>query len=149
MSEYFVEAELVPVRDVDQRLVEMDDWKLILALHNDSKGWDGLVTNDAEMLKLPREMCVLEKTRLKLVVAESAGHDPLKATGLLLAHLPQICSRLDPSRSEVWRLRVSAKNPETPMSLIRSLARRRKQSPDEFLKKNGLSDVDMGKSPLT
>ena len=144
MSAYFVEAELIPVRDVDQRLVEIDDWKLLLALHNDIRGWDGLITNDAKMLKLPREMCVLEKTRPKLVVAEAAGHDPLKATGLLLAHLPQICCRLDPARPEIWRLRVSSKNPETPMSFIRSLALRRKQSPGEFLKQNGLSDLDLG-----
>ncbi|HKC25702.1 MAG TPA: hypothetical protein VKF32_13210, partial [Thermoanaerobaculia bacterium] len=122
LKEFIAEAELVSVGDIDRRLVEMDDWELLLALHHDPAAWDGLITNDAAMLRLPRELSVLLETKLKLVVADEAGHDPLKATGLVFAHLPQICQRLNPDESQVWRLRVTTKNPEKPRELLAKLA---------------------------
>jgi hypothetical protein len=148
LKDYITEAELVSVRKIDVRFVDIDDWQLLLCLHNDPSAWDGLITNDAAMLSLPREMCVLQKTHLKLVIAESAGHDPLKATGLIFANLPQICERLDPNRSEVWRLRVSSKNPVVPMTYISGLAGREKQNPTQFFRKHSLSDEQMARNPL-
>ena len=124
LREFIAEAELVSLRDIDRRLVEMDDWELLLALHHDSTRWDGLITNDAAMLRLPRELSVLLETKLKLVVADDAGHDPLKATGLVFAHLPQICQRLDPDQAQVW-----PKTPEKPRELLAKLALEANESP--------------------
>ncbi|MCC6132080.1 MAG: hypothetical protein IT186_19330 [Acidobacteria bacterium] len=148
LREYIVEAQLVSVREIDERLMEMDDWELLLALHHHPDGWDGLITNDAAILKLPREMCVLHRTRLKLVIAEAAGHDPLIATGLVLANLSQICNRLDADKPQIWALKVGAKNPESPMSVITRLAKRQDQNPNQFMKEHGPSDADMGGNPL-
>ena len=48
--EQWLPADLVPVRQIDPRLSEVDDWQLLLALHQDSRQWDGLITNDDSML---------------------------------------------------------------------------------------------------
>jgi hypothetical protein len=87
------DAELVPIRRIDTRMATLDDWEVLAALHSDKTVWDGLITTDAKMLSLPRELAVLSQTRLTLVVAEAVGHDPIKATGLVLAHL----GAMDPS----------------------------------------------------
>ena len=59
LREYLVEAELVSIRDIDSRMPTLADWEILLALHRDPAGWDGLVTTDSSMVKLPRELCVL------------------------------------------------------------------------------------------
>ncbi len=63
------------------------------------------------MLSLPRELAVLMQTKLSLVVAEEAGHDPLRATGLLLLHLHGICRDTTTSKPQVWRLRAPGRRP--------------------------------------
>ncbi len=52
-------ADLVSVREIDPQLAKIDDWELLQALHRDSRPWDGLITSDDAMLKLPKEMVVL------------------------------------------------------------------------------------------
>jgi hypothetical protein len=86
------EAELVPVRHIDPRLRQMDDWELLLSLHH-LEDWDGLVSTDARMLNLPRELSVIHQTNLTLAIVEQSGHDPIRAAGLLLVHLPTICRK--------------------------------------------------------
>jgi hypothetical protein len=51
--------------DVDSWLTVLDDWQVLLALRQ-LGGWDGLVTTDVKMLRLPKEMVVLEQTKLGL-----------------------------------------------------------------------------------
>jgi hypothetical protein len=51
LNEYIVEAELVPVRRIDQQLAEIEDWQVLLALHHHERAWDGLITTDSGMLK--------------------------------------------------------------------------------------------------
>jgi hypothetical protein len=41
-------TDLVPIRTIRGDLSEMDDWELLLTLHRDERGWDGLVTNWAQ-----------------------------------------------------------------------------------------------------
>ena len=54
------EAELVAVKDIDPRMSELDDWKLLPALHHDERPRDGLTTTDMGMTRLPpRELAVL------------------------------------------------------------------------------------------
>jgi hypothetical protein len=77
LNDFIPEADLVPLRDVDPLLVaDIDDWQVLLALHQHVRPWDGLITTDSGMLNLPREMAVVRQTNLTLVVAEGAGHDP-------------------------------------------------------------------------
>jgi hypothetical protein len=76
LADYIIEAELVPIAQVDERLATLDDWEVMLALHHHGRPWDGLITTDANMLALPRELAVLMQTKLSLVVAKESGHDP-------------------------------------------------------------------------
>jgi hypothetical protein len=103
LKAYLIEAELVSVRQIDPKLARMDDWELLLALHHSQPRCDGLITTDSSMTSLPRELAVLLQTKLTLVVAAESGHDPLKATGLVLAHLPQICCCWLRRSAEIWR----------------------------------------------
>ena len=49
------DVELVPIAKIDNRLAtEEHDWRILLALHNDERPWDGLITTD-DMTALPRE----------------------------------------------------------------------------------------------
>ncbi len=75
-----VDAELVPIRTIDLRMATIDDWQILHALHAADEPWDGLITTDARMLSLPKELALLCQTKLTLVVAEAVGHDPIKAT---------------------------------------------------------------------
>ena len=76
------DAELMPIRRIDERMATLDDWEVLQALHTDARAWDGLITTDAKMPSLPRELAVLCQTRLTLVAAQAVdtrsdqGHRP-------------------------------------------------------------------------
>jgi alkanesulfonate monooxygenase SsuD/methylene tetrahydromethanopterin reductase-like flavin-dependent oxidoreductase (luciferase family) len=91
LTEYQEDAELVRVSSIDSRLADLDDWEILLALHNHDRQWDGLITNDTSMLNQPRELSVLVQTKLTLVDIQRAGHNPVKASGMLFAYLSRIC----------------------------------------------------------
>jgi hypothetical protein len=43
------DAELMPIRRIDDRMATLDDWEVLHALHADAAGWDGLITTDVKM----------------------------------------------------------------------------------------------------
>ena len=139
LSPYIPEANLVPVGDIDPRMPVLEDWELLVALRQRSEGWAGLVTNDADFVTQPRELAALMQTGLAVIVAESAGHDPIKAAGLLLAHLPGICKRIIRGRAQVWRLRTADLPHTEPWDLFTKLAVQRKQNADQLFADNKLS----------
>jgi hypothetical protein len=148
LREFIQEVELVSIRDIHPDLPRFDDWKLLLALFHEPTGWNGLVTTDAAMLRLPRELATLVQTNLTLIVAEAAGHDPLKATGLVFTHLPQICTNFVEGRSQVWLLRASARQAEKPMDYLKRIADRRNMSAKELFKKERLTKQELGQNPV-
>ena len=142
------DAALVPIRRIDKRMATLDDWEVLAALHADETAWDGLITTDAKMLSLPRELAVMSQTRLTLVVAEAVGHDPIKATGLVLAHLGRICEQTRPDEAQVWRLRTSTKPAEDPWDFFTKVAERRGSDPQELYAAERLSKKQLRHSPL-
>ena len=64
LSDFQADAQLVPLDRIDQRMSTLDDWELLLALHDP---WDGLVTTDSSMLSQGRELATLIQTKLTLV----------------------------------------------------------------------------------
>ncbi|MDP9262464.1 MAG: hypothetical protein M3O89_10875 [Actinomycetota bacterium] len=142
------DAELVPIRRIDDRMATLDDWEVLLALHSDNSEWDGLITTDAKMLILPRELAVLCQTKLTLVVAEAVGHDPIKATGLVLAHITRICEQTRPDTAQVWRLRTSTKPAEDPWSFLERVAERRDTDAQALYSSERLSKAKLRQSPL-
>lgn len=146
LGAWIVEAELSSIRAIDVRLERVDDWKLILALHQ--RGWDGLVTSDQNMVKLPKELSLLKQINLVLVITESAGHDPLKATGLLLANLPSVIQKVDRTTSQVFKLRAPPIHPEDPSTLLGRIADHRSVSVDHIFRENRLSPTELATDPL-
>lgn len=149
LEEYLEEdVELVPIRRIHARMSTLDDWEVLLALHTDARPWDGLITTDRNMLSLPKELSVLCQTRLTLVVAIAAGHDPIKATGLVLAHIAGICQRTRNDRGQVWRLATAQRDAEDPWRYVEQSAWRRGESADGLYRRERLSRTQLGRSPL-
>ena len=148
LKDSIVEAELVPVRQIDVRLTTMDDWELLLALHHHPEQWDGLITTDSKLLSLPRELSVLMQTKLTLVVAESVGHDPVKATGLVLTHLDRICSLTDPGKVQVFALRAGTPPAKDAWDLLDRVAEHRGTSAPSLYQANKLTRSEFNTNPL-
>jgi hypothetical protein len=142
------DVELVPIAKIDNRLAtEEHDWRILLALHNDERPWDGLITTD-DMTALPREVAVLCQTKLTLVVAVGAGHDPIMATGLVLAYVSNICKRTRTDRAQVWRLRARGLPAEDPWAYMERIAEHRHMSATDLYAESKLSDEELASSPL-
>ena len=112
-------AELAPVAQIDARMSELEDWQLLLALHHHERPWDGLVTTDSSMLNQARELATLLRTRLTLVVAMEAGHNPVRASGLVFAHLENVAKRTDARVAQVFTLRAANRPAEHPGRITR------------------------------
>jgi len=115
-------VELVPIRAIDAAWTDLEDWELLLALHRHERNWDGMITNDEDMLSLAKEMTVLSQTALTLVVAKGEGHNPIRAVGALLCHVPFICHHTTRDRAQVWNLRVSQKNYDAVQVYLEKIA---------------------------
>lgn len=147
LRDYVGDTELVSVRDIDARLATIEDSELLLWLHQRGD-WDGLVTTDSGMLKLPRELSTLIQTKLTLVIAEATGHDPLKATGLVLTHLPRICQLTTPSKAQVWALSATTRPHREPWEYLGLIAKRARSSTGELFDRHKLSSTELRRDPL-
>ncbi|MDE2994525.1 MAG: hypothetical protein OXU67_11665 [Chloroflexota bacterium] len=110
-----------------------DDWQILDAL-NRRGDVDGFITNDANILQLPREMVVLSGTRLTLVVADGVGHDPIRATGLVMLYLGHIVHRLS-HRAQIFTLRPGdlGRYQSSPAKQIDRLADHQNIAPPELI----------------
>lgn len=148
LAEYIIEAELVPIAHIDERLATLDDWEVMLALHHHRRPWDGLITTDANMLALPRELAVLMQTKLTLVVAKESGHDPIKATGLLLAYLPGICQRIEQEKAQLWTLRAVQRPASDPWESFERVAHQRGTTAPTLYAADKLRSEEISRDPL-
>ncbi|MGI8423978.1 MAG: hypothetical protein ACR2NO_07715 [Chloroflexota bacterium] len=128
--------KLTPLYDFDRSLVaNKDDWEVLLGLVN--AGVDGFITNDDKMLSLAREMLVLQRSRMKLVVTVGVGHDPIRATGLIMVSLGQIALMGKGQRpaAQIYKLHPLelGKNTITPGQVIDRLAKARGVQPNRLI----------------
>ncbi len=130
---YIVEAELVPIGDIHPRLPTLDDCELIVALSQETPACDGLITTDNSMLLQDRELAALIQTKLTLVVADAAGDDPIKATGLVLAHLPWIAKQKHRHQAQVWLPRTMSRPAEDPWDRLRRIAKQQGETDPKAL----------------
>jgi hypothetical protein len=142
-------ADFVPVRQIDPRLSDVDDWELLLALHQDSRPWDGLITNDDSMLSLPKEMVILSQTGLTLVVAKGEGHSPIKSIGVVLCRLSHICHQTDARRGQIWNLSIRQKPEERVEDYLEEIARREGITIQRLIEANRLSLAQLEKKPVS
>lgn len=142
-------VEVVPIRLIESAWAELDDWRLILALHRHARPWDGLITNDDAMLSLAKEMTVLSQTGLTLVVARGEGHNPIRAVGALLCHLPHICHHTKTGVAQIWRLRVSQKDPEDVGEYLQTIADKQGASLASLLAAHRVPASELKKASLS
>lgn len=144
--EFMPEVDLVSIREIDPRLPDVeDDWRILMFLHQHERPWDGLVTTDSSMAGLPKELAVLLQTKLTLVVAEESGHDPVKASGLVL---PGICKRTDPGKAQLWLLRAAQGAGKKPWEQLRSVAERSGADVSETYEAEKLSAQELARPVL-
>ncbi len=111
LSRSVPELELPALRDLEPRLCQdHEDWQVLLALSG--MGVDGFITCDAEMIWRPEVIAVIQHEAFAVVVCAEAGHDPLRATGLLLTHLPSVRKRFDSRRPQLWILKATEVRPD-------------------------------------
>jgi hypothetical protein len=122
LADYTPDVELIAIEKIDERMPDLDDWEVLLTLHHHPDAWDGLVTTDSSMVQTPESLAVLMQTKLTLVVAMEAGHDMLKATGLLFAYLPGILGRTDPAVAQLWKLQAENRPHIDPWKELQSVA---------------------------
>lgn len=100
------------------------------------------------MLNLPRELCVLMRTRLTLVAIREAGHDMVKATGLLFAYLPGICKRTETSRAQLWTPAAAQRPATDPWDAFERVAEHRTLDAQELYVEARLSPEQLADNPL-
>jgi len=142
-------VDVVPVRLIDSAWAELDDWELILALYRHPRAWDGLITNDEAMLSLPKEMTVLSQTGLTLVIARGEGHNPIRAVGTVLCHLPHICHHTKVGVPQIWNLRVAQKNHEEVGEYLARIAEKNKVSVTGLVASHRVPTADLKKTTTT
>lgn len=145
-----VEASLIPLSGIGARLPDMEnDWEILLSLHHHAEPWDGLISTDTGMLDLPRELATLMQTKLTLVVCRAAGHDPVRATGLLLTNLSTICDQTTPTRAQLWKLGGGRRRePDNPWDHFSRIAAKRDMTTGELRSEEWLSDSELARDPL-
>jgi hypothetical protein len=128
---YVPEIDIRALRDFEPRLTaDHEDWEVVLGIFQ--LGAEGFITCDDNMLDNPRVVAVIEQTKLTVVSCESSGHDPIVASGLLLAHLPRVRKRHDPETPQVWRLRPTEERPRKVADLKASIERKSGLRVDDF-----------------
>lgn len=148
LQEFQADAELVPVGSIDKRMSELDDWALLLALHHHEQPWDGLITTDGSILFQPLELAVLIQTCLTLVVALEAGHNPVKATGLLFTHLGGICNRTRAGVPQIWRLQGRTQPHLAAWDQLKTVAQHRNTDAQALFAKHRLDESQLAADPL-
>ncbi|TMK79761.1 MAG: hypothetical protein E6G47_07795 [Actinobacteria bacterium] len=103
IAKYVLGIDLVPLVDVDPKLLgAYQDDELVAELA--TLGIQGLVTCDDNMIFRSEVLDAIERTRFSVVTGRRVGDDPVRASGLLLIHLPDVAKRYSPKRAQIWRL---------------------------------------------
>jgi hypothetical protein len=129
---------LSALKDVAPQLVdEPDDWRIVRALAA-MGDVDGYITNDSDLLDGVDEIVALTQTRLALVVTAGVGHNPLRASGLLMTYLSEIAKQVQvqtPRRAVIFRLSAARLGDfrSTPGRRLDTLATRKKMLPQELI----------------
>jgi len=131
---------------IDPRLSEIDDWQLIVALSH--RGFHALASSDYNMLNQHRVACAAHRTGTSLILIESLGHDPIRATGALLLDLSFVAHRISPRRSTIFRIKRNNPTPEKASDYIAQRAKQMGISRKELLAKEQLLPADLI-DPLT
>lgn len=141
LDQFIADVRLVSLREIDPRLPRLADRELLIALHQ--LGWIGLVTNNYRMLKNPRELAAILKTRVTVFAIEGVGDDPIRATGAVLLDLPGALRRVEPDRAQVFWMRPRNPTPEDPWALLQRAADHQHRSAADLYEEVKVSDEEL------
>ena len=146
LDEYVVDVRLVPLRSIDARLPTLGDRELVIALHQ--LGWQGLVTNNYRMLKNPKELAAILKTKLTVFAVEGVGDDPIRATGAVLLDLPGALKRVHPDRAQVFWMRPRNPQPQDPWELFAVAAGHQQREANDLYSDWQVTDDELARPVL-
>lgn len=140
-----LQVKLVPIRCINYELTTVDDQHLVIALYQ--LGYRGLITNDHHMLKRPKELAAILKTKLSVLVIKGSGHHPVKATGALLLSLSSYVDYLESHEPE-GQAKIFQYNPRKLQSrdaweLFSQTARQRNEVASELYSEVKVSDEEL------
>lgn len=141
LDEFIVDVSLVPLRRIDERLADLGDRQLIVALHQ--LGFPGFVTSNYKMLQNPRELAAVIGTGIVVFAIEAVGHDPLRATGALLLDLPSAIKAMESGARGVFTFRPRKPQPQDPQKMFNQMATRRNVNPKELLKEVAVDRAEL------
>lgn len=105
-----MDIEIVPLSELDPSLLgAYQDHELVAELAK--SGIQGLVTCDDNMMFRPEVLDAIEESGFSVVTCRRVGDDPVRASGLLLVHLPDIAKRHMTGRPQIWRLGTAESRP--------------------------------------
>ena len=110
MDKYILDVEIVLLVDVDPSLLgAYQDHELIFELAG--RDIEGLITCDDNMVFRPEVLEAIEQVGFSVVTCRRVGDDPVRASGLLLTHLPDVVKRHQSGRPQIWRLGTAESRP--------------------------------------
>lgn len=137
--------KLVPIRRIDDRLTRVEDRQLVIALYQ--LGYRGLVTNDYNMLKNPRDLVAIMKTKISVFAIKGLGHHPIRATGALLMNLPKYVEHLMTSQPTgpplIFQHKPSPPPAHKPWDLFTQTAKQRQEEANELYAQVKVSDEEL------
>ena len=148
LADFQADAMLVRIDQIDDRMADLEDWELLLALHHHVEPWDGLITTDSSMLNQGPELATLIQTKLSLVVAMESGHNPVKASGLLFAYLGGICKRTRTDQPQAWTLNAASNPHREPWHFLNRFAEHNNRPTGEVWAEFKLSPEELARDPL-
>jgi len=116
------QVDLVSWREVGAHLQGTPDDELIRDLRR--RGYDGLITCDYHMLDNPGVLKAMHDTGMSVIACKDVGHDPIRATGLLLYNLEHIANNFQRERAQPWLLKSQQSSPREFNKHVRELEAR-------------------------
>jgi PIN domain-containing protein len=109
--------QLVSWKNVGASVSGRADADLISELAN--LGYGAIVTCDWHMLYNADVLAAMRQTNFTVIGCKDVGHDPIRATGLLLYNLEHIATHLRDDRPQPWLLASRQSSPRDFTKLIR------------------------------
>ena len=135
------DIELLPLRTIDEALTQLDDRSLLIALKQ--LDFEGLVTLNYKMLRNPKELAAVLKTKLNIFAVEGVGDDPIRATGALLLDLRPAVNAIESGRTGVFWLKPRSPQPKDPWELFERAAKNHGEEATVLYEQVKVSDADL------
>ena len=135
------EIQLLPLRAIDEELTRLDDRDLLIALKQ--LKFEGLVTLNYKMLRNPKELAAVLKTKLNIFAVEGVGHDPIRATGALLLDLRPAVNAIESGNTGVFWLKPRSPKPQDPWELFERAAQNHGEDAATLYERVKVSDADL------